>query len=176
MTHPVVRVLDALYLACIWIAGVALLVMCLVIPIGVVARYAFGFGAQWPEPIAILMMVVFTFFGAAAAYRAGAHIAVQMVTDRVPPAVQRACAWFVHVAMLVVSGFIVLWGAKLVQGMMGQTISELPWLAVGVTYLALPLGSLVTVLFVLEHMVFGSQHDRPICTFDHEPGIAEEAI
>lgn len=176
MPHPVVRVLDALYLACIWIAGVALLVMCLVIPIGVVARYAFGFGAQWPEPIAILMMVVFTFFGAAAAYRAGAHIAVQMLTDRVPPPVQRACAWFVHVAMLVVSGFVVLWGAKLVQGMMGQTISELPWLAVGVTYLALPLGSLVTVFFVLEHMVFGSQHARPICTFDHEAGVAEEAI
>jgi len=25
-------------------------------------------------------------------------------------------------------------------------------------------------------MVFGSQHQRPICTFDHEPGVAEEAI
>lgn len=176
MNNPVVRLLDALYLACIWISGAALIVMCVVIPIGVVARYAFGFGAQWPEPIAILMMVVFTFFGAAAAYRAGAHIAVQMLTDRLPPAMQRACAWFVHVAMLAVSCFVLLWGAKLVQAMMGQTISELPWLPVGVTYLALPLGSLVTVLFVLEHMVFGSQHARPICTFDHEPGVAEEAI
>ena len=38
MTHPFVRVLDALYLACIWISGIALIVMCLVIPIGVVAR------------------------------------------------------------------------------------------------------------------------------------------
>ena len=36
---PVVRWLDGLYLACIWIAGVALMVMCLVIPVGVVARY-----------------------------------------------------------------------------------------------------------------------------------------
>lgn len=176
MTHPVVRLLDALYLACIWIAGVALMVMCLVIPVGVVARYVFGFGAQWPEPIAILMMVVFTFFGAAAAYRAGAHIAVQMLTDRLPRVLQACCTWIVHLAMLAVSGFVVVWGFQLVQGMMGQTISELPWLPVGVTYLALPLGSLVTVLFVLEHMVFGSQHDRPICTFDHEPGIAEEAI
>ncbi len=176
MNHPVGRALDALYLACIWIAGVALMVMCLVIPLGVVARYAFGFGAQWPEPIAILMMVVFTFFGAAAAYRAGAHIAVQMLTDRLPPPAQRACAWFVHLAMLAASGFVVIWGFRLVQGMMGQTISELPWLPVGVTYLALPLGSLVTLLFVIEHMVFGSQRDRPVCTIDHEPGVAEEAI
>lgn len=176
MNHPVVRWLDGLYLACIWISGIALVVMCLVIPVGVFARYVLGFGAQWPEPIAILMMVLFTFFGAAAAYRAGAHIAVQMLTDRLPRPLQRACAGFVHLAMLVVSLFVLVYGFKLVEGTMGQTLSELPWLPVGITYLALPLGSLVTLLFVLEHIVFGSQHARPVCTFDHEPGVAEEAI
>jgi TRAP-type C4-dicarboxylate transport system permease small subunit len=176
MSHPVVRLLDALYLACIWISGVALVVMCLVIPVGVFARYVLGFGAQWPEPVAILMMVVFTFFGAAAAYRAGAHIAVQMLTDRLPAPLRRACAGFVHLAMLAASGFVAVWGFQLVKGTMGQTISELPWLPVGITYLALPLGSLVTLLFVLEHIVFGSQHERPVVTFDHEPGVAEEAI
>jgi TRAP-type C4-dicarboxylate transport system permease small subunit len=167
MNHPVLRAMDALYLACIWISGIALTVMCLVIPIGVFARYVLGFGAQWPEPIAILMMVVFTFFGAAAAYRAGAHIAVQMLTDRLPGAPRRACAGFVHLAMLAVSAFVLVWGMQLVLGTMGQTISELPWLPVGVTYLALPLGSLVTLLFVLEHIVFGPQHERPVVTFDH---------
>lgn len=176
MNHPVVRLLDGLYLACIWISGIALVVMCLVIPVGVFARYVLGFGAQWPEPIAILMMVLFTFFGAAAAYRAGAHIAVQMLTDRLPPPLQRACAGFVHLAMLAVSVFVLVYGFKLVEGTMGQTLSELPWLPVGITYLALPLGSLVTLLFVLEHIVFGSQHQRPVCTYDHEPGIAEEAL
>ena len=176
MNHPVVRLLDGLYLACIWISGIALLVMCLIIPLGVFARYVLGFGAQWPEPIAILMMVVFTFFGAAAAYRAGAHIAVQMLTDRLPAPLRRACAGFAHVAMLAASGFVAVWGFQLVQGTMGQTISELPWLPVGITYLSLPLGSLVTLLFVLEHIVFGSQHVRPVVTYDHEPGVAEEAI
>jgi TRAP-type C4-dicarboxylate transport system permease small subunit len=145
MNHPVVRWMDALYLACIWISGIALLVMCLVIPVGVFARYVLGFGAQWPEPIAILMMVVFTFFGAAVAYRAGAHIAVQMLTDRLPPPLQKACAGFVHLAMFTACGFVVVWGLRLVQGTMGQTISELPWLPVGISYLALPLGSLVTL-------------------------------
>ena len=50
--------------------------------------------------------------------------------------------------------------ASCAWGPWGQTISELPWLPVGVTYLPLPLGSLVTLLFVLEHIVFGSQHQR----------------
>ena len=176
MNHPFVRLLDGLYLACIWISGIALVVMCLVIPVGVFARYLLGFGAQWPEPIAILMMVLFTFFGAAAAYRAGAHIAVQMLTDRLPAPLQRACAGIVHLAMAAVSLFVLVYGFKLVQGTMGQTLSELPWLPVGITYLALPLGSVVTLLFVVEHVVFGSQHRRPVCTYDHEPGVAEEAI
>ncbi|RYF36066.1 MAG: TRAP transporter small permease [Comamonadaceae bacterium] len=176
MNHPVVRLLDVLYLACIWISGIALAIMCVVIPLGVVARYVFGFGAQWPEPIAILMMVVFTFFGAAAAYRAGSHIAVQMLTDRLPGVPQRACAWIVHLSMLAVSLFVVVYGMKLVLGTMGQTISELPWLPVGVTYLALPLGSLMTLLFVLEHMVFGSQHGRAVVTYDHEPAVAEVSL
>jgi len=176
MNHPIVRALDGLYLACIWISGIALVIMCVIIPIGVFARYVLGFGAQWPEPIAILMMVLFTFFGAAAAYRAGAHIAVQMLTDRLPPPLRKACAGIVHLCMLALSGFVLVWGLQLVRETMGQTIGELPWLPVGYTYLALPLGSLATLLFVLEHMAFGSQHQRAVVTFDHEPGVAEEAI
>lgn len=175
MNHPVVRLLDALYLACIWISGIALVVMCLVIPVGVFARYVLGVGAQWPEPIAILMMVLFTFFGAAAAYRAGAHIAVQMLTDRLRQPLRRACAGFVHLAMLAASGFVLVWGLQLVKGTMGQTLSELPWLPVGITYLPLPLGSLVTLLFILEHMVFGSQHHRRVVTYDHVPDTAAKA-
>ena len=44
--------------------------MSLIIPWGVFTRYVLGTGSQWPEPIAIMLMVVFTFLGAAAAYRA----------------------------------------------------------------------------------------------------------
>ena len=88
LSSPVQRALDALYLGCIWTAGIAITLMSIIIPIGVVMRYVFGFGAQWPEPIAILLMVVFTFIGAAAAYRAGAHIAVTMLVDRLPAVAQ----------------------------------------------------------------------------------------
>jgi TRAP-type C4-dicarboxylate transport system permease small subunit len=38
---------------------------------------------------------------------------------------------------------------------------------VGITYLPVPLGGLVTALFVVEVMIFGSQQKRAIVTFDH---------
>jgi len=80
--HPVSRLLDLVYLTCIWVAGACIFLMSLFIPWGIFSRYVLGTGSQWPEPISILLMVVFTFLGAACSYRAGAHIAVEMLTQR----------------------------------------------------------------------------------------------
>src|SRR5512147_61522 len=98
---------DALYIACLWIAGIAIVVMSLVIPWGIFARYVLGTGSQWPEPVAILLMVVFTFLGTAVSYRAGAHIAVAMLTDRLGAVPRRLLAGVVHAVMLAVAAFMV---------------------------------------------------------------------
>ena len=73
-------VMDFLYRVSMWIAGVALLVMVAIIPIGIFARYVLNNALSWPEPVAILCMVTFTFIGAAVSYRAGSHIAVSLAT------------------------------------------------------------------------------------------------
>lgn len=163
--HPWGRACDLVYLVCIWVAGAAIVLMSLIVPVGVVMRYFFGVGAQWPEPIAILLMMMFTFIGAAAAYRAGGHIAVSMLTERLPPSAQRTLAICVHALMVIVCVFVVVYGAGLCIKTMGQSIAELPWLPVGVTYLAIPVGAFVTLLFVVENLVWGSQTRRPVVAF-----------
>ncbi len=160
--HPLARPLDALYRGCIWAAGIAIALMSVIVPVGVVMRYVFGVGAQWPEPIAILLMMVFTFIGAAAAYRAGGHIAVTMLTDRLPPTAQAVLARAVDALMLLVCTFVLWYGARLSLETMGQSVAELPILPVGVTYLAIPLGALATLVFVLERIVWGSQVQRAV--------------
>jgi TRAP-type C4-dicarboxylate transport system permease small subunit len=175
MSKKTLKALDGVYLACIWAAGVAIFFMSIIIPVGVFARYVLGFGAQWPEPIAIMLMVVFTFIGAAAAYRAGAHIAVAMLTDRLPRALQKVCVVLVDLGMAGVCLFGVVYGTKLCLGTMGQTLAEISWLPVGITYSPLPLGALLTLIFVIEKMIFGSQHQRPVVTFDHSLEEAEPA-
>ena len=59
------------------------------IPIGIFSRYVLNRGESWPEPIAIICMVTFTFIGAAVSYRAGSHIAVNMLN--LPTACPRRC-------------------------------------------------------------------------------------
>jgi TRAP-type C4-dicarboxylate transport system permease small subunit len=168
MVEKFVRFLDIVYLACIWIAGIAIIVMTIIIPWGVFTRYVFGFGSDWPEPVAILCMVVFTFIGAAASYRAGSHIAVTMLTSRVPLSWRGPLMWIVYVLMALLSLFILIWGAKLCIGTWNQAVGAFPILKVGVTYLPLPIGSGVTLLFVIEQMIAGPQNHRAVVRFDHD--------
>jgi TRAP-type C4-dicarboxylate transport system permease small subunit len=166
--HPVIRALDRLYLASIWFAGIAIFLMSIIIPWGVFARYVLGTGSQWPEPIAILLMMVFTFIGAAAAYRAGAHIAVTMLTEKLPAFAQKLLSVLVDLLMLLVCGFVAWYGTNLCIETWRQPIAELNWLPVGVTYSPLPIGAAITFIFVLERMVFGSQAHRPIVRYEEQ--------
>lgn len=166
MNESIHKALDVVYSCCIWIAGSCIFVMSLIIPWGIFTRYVLGTGSQWPEPIAILLMVVFTFLGAAAAYRAGAHIAVAMLTDRLPAEMRRTLRGVVHLLMLGVSAFMIFYGTRLCMGTWGQSIPELPWLPVGLTYVPLPLGGLVTLLFVLEHVLVGDASRRRVVVYD----------
>jgi len=175
MKHAIPRVLDRLYLFCIWVAGLSLFVMTLVIPWGVYARYVLGYGSQWPEPLATLLMVVFTFFGAAAAYRAGSHIAVTMLTDRVGPKVGHVLEWVVDLLMCAICLFTTVWGFQLCSVTWNQTVAEFPFLSVGITYLPLPVGAILILVFVLEQMVFGAQKHRSVVTFGESAKPHEHA-
>lgn len=168
MDHPLLRLMDRLYLATIWAAGTAIFLMSLIIPWGVFSRYVLGTGSQWPEPIAILLMMVFTFIGASAAYRAGGHIAVGMLTETLPAALQKLLGWVVDLLMLLVCGFVAWYGGNLCIETWGQGIAELPWLPVGATYASLPIGSMITLLFVIEKRVFGPQSHRAIVRYEEQ--------
>ena len=168
MKNTTLRFNDGLYLACIWISGISIFVMSMIIPWGIFTRYVLGTGSQWPEPISILLMVVFTFFGAAAGYRANAHICVAMVTDRMPVGLQKLLAIAMDLLMLLVAVFMTWYGGKLCMETWGQNIGEIPWMPVGATYLPVPIGGVITAIFVIERLVLGRQHHREVVTYDHE--------
>lgn len=169
--------MDALYWACIWIAGLSMVVMTVVIPIQVVSRKWLNAGLSWPEPTSLVCMIIFTFIGAAAAYRAGSHIAVTMLTDRLSPKARAISARIADALMALIAIFIIYYGGDRVLFFMrtGQSLPDFPSLEVYWTYLPLPLGSLATLLFVVESMLFGPQHHRPIVMIGSHGGTTESA-
>ena len=175
MKNTVLRLNDMLYRVCIGIAGLSVLTMTLIIPWGIFARYVLGSGSSWPEPVAILLMVVFTFFGAAASYRAGEHMAVSMAVERMPPMVRKQAALLVQVLMVVVCLFMAVKGFKLCATTWNQFLGEMPSLRVGISYLPIPIGGLVTLVFVLEKLFLGDQSHRRAVRFDIVEA-SEEAV
>jgi len=166
MKNLVLRINDRLYMTCIWVAGLSVLAISLIIPWGVFARYVLGTGSSWPEPTAILLMMVFTFIGAAASYRAGAHMAVAMLTDRMSPGLRRGMSIFSQLLMATICLFMTLWGTKLCLSTWNQFMSALPTLRVGITYMPIPVGGLLTLVFVLEKLLLGDQSNRRVVRFD----------
>jgi TRAP-type C4-dicarboxylate transport system permease small subunit len=148
--------MERLYLACIVVSAAALVAITLVIPYGVFMRYVMNSASSWPEPFAVLAMVLFSFVGGAAAYRANVHIAVQMLTDAVPPAVRGWMLKFADLAMVATALFMLVYGSQLVKVTWNQTIAEFPTLSVGLTYSPIPLGGLFTLLFIVERLWLGT--------------------
>ncbi|MBS4078503.1 MULTISPECIES: TRAP transporter small permease [Pseudomonas] len=166
MKNLLLRINDRIYMTCIWVAGLSVLTISLIIPWGVFARYVLGTGSSWPEPTAILLMMVFTFIGAAASYRAGAHMAVAMITDRLAPDMRRTMSIVSQVLMATICLFMTIWGSKLCLSTWNQFMSALPTLRVGITYMPIPVGGALTLIFVLEKLFLGDQSNRRVVRFD----------
>ena len=147
--------MQALYVACIVLSGFALVAITLMIPAGVFMRYVMNDPLQWPEPASVIMMVLFSFVGGAAVYRANAQIAVEALMRAVGPRSRRAMQWGVHACMLIVAAFMLGYGIHLCLITAGNTIAEFPWLSVGIVYLPIPLGGALTALFIVEKMWLG---------------------
>jgi TRAP-type C4-dicarboxylate transport system permease small subunit len=149
------RAMDALYLVCVTVAGSALVLIAAVIPWAVFTRYVLNSAASWPEPAAVLLTIVLTFFGAAACYRLGLHMSVSFFADLLPPLLRRLVEFVVELLMGLFAVFMVIWGVKLVEATWANSIADFPFLSVGVTYLPIPIGGALLLLFVIEHMTIG---------------------
>jgi TRAP-type C4-dicarboxylate transport system permease small subunit len=147
--------MDALYRFCVIVAGGALVLISAVIPWGVFTRYVLNSAASWPEPMAILLTIVLTFFGAAACYRAGTHMSVSVAVRAMPLPLRRVVEPFAEGLVALVGLFMVIWGARLVDATWHQSIAEFPSLSVGLTYLPIPVAGGITLLFVAERLLIG---------------------
>jgi TRAP-type C4-dicarboxylate transport system permease small subunit len=149
------KAMQALYIACIALSGIALVAITLIIPAGVFMRYVMNDPLQWPEPASVIMMVFFSFVGGAAVYRSNAQIAVEALIRAVPPDVEKAMRWGVHACMLAIAAFMFGYGIVLCHTTWGNTMAEFPALSVGVVYMPIPTGGLLTLLFIIEKIWLG---------------------
>ena len=147
------RAMDAIHRACLFAAGCCLIIIVLIIPYGVFCRYVLRSAASWPEPIAILLMIILSFLSAVVCYREYLHIGVGVLPMFLQGTARTALGWLLEACMLVTNLFMLWWGIKLVGITWFQTIPEFPLMTVGMSYLPIPIGGGLTALFVIERFM-----------------------
>jgi TRAP-type C4-dicarboxylate transport system permease small subunit len=147
-------------------AGAAgLVLMTAIIGWQVFGRYVMGSSPSWAEQAALILMIWYVFFAAAAGVREGFHIRILALQSAVQP---RTAAKMRMAAHLVVAGCgiaLVIWGSELVERTWTHVIPTL-FLPRGLAYLALPLSGALMTLFVLELLLEDARHED---SADKEP-------
>jgi TRAP-type C4-dicarboxylate transport system permease small subunit len=153
------KLMDALYLGCVAVAGVALVLISAVIPWAVFTRYVLNSAASWPEPTAILLTIVLTFIGAAACYRRRVHMNVSYFVLLLPAPLRIVAELLAEALVAAMALFMMVYGLKLVEATWYNTIADFPALSVGVTYLPIPIGGAFLLLFVVERVILGAPEE-----------------
>ena len=131
MKAQYIRVMDEIHRACLFLAGACLVIIVITIPYGVFCRYVLNSAASWPEPLAVLLMIVMSFLSAVVCYREYLHIGVGVLPAFLDEPAKTYLGWFLEVCMLATNLFMLVGGIKLVQATWYQAIPEFPIIWVG---------------------------------------------
>jgi TRAP-type C4-dicarboxylate transport system permease small subunit len=146
------RLMAAINTACLFVAGLCLVLITIIIPYGVFCRYVLNSAASWPEPMAVLLMIVLSFLSAVVCYREHLHIGVGLLPSALPALGKAALGWVIELLMMGTNLFMLWYGIKLVQATWHQSVAEFPLVSVGLVYLPIPIGGALTVLFIIERL------------------------
>ena len=161
MRDQYVRAMDHLQRFCVIVSGICLVVITLIIPWGVFTRYVLNSAASWPEPLAVLLMIWFSFMSAAICYREYLHIGVQVIPAMLKGNAKIACGWLIEICMAGTSIFMLWYGTNLVKVMWYPSIADFPIVSTGISYLPVPIGGAIVTLFVIERLWTGKLFHEP---------------
>ena len=153
MKQQYIHAMDAVHGACLFVAGACLVIITAIVPYGVFTRYVLNSAASWPEPMAVLLMIVLSFLSAVVCYREHLHIGVGILPALLGEPAKSVLGALLEICMLATNLFMLVWGIKLVEATWYQSLAEFPIVTAGMTYLPIPIGGALTMLFVIERFL-----------------------
>jgi TRAP-type C4-dicarboxylate transport system permease small subunit len=156
--HLIIRWLDRAERLITATTAVIMIVLSALICWQVFSRYVLNSSPFWIEEISVISLMWIGLLGAAGCVWTESHMSLELVVAKLPETVR---IWLRALTDLAIAGFALFLcdrGIFLVQRTMSGTLSSLP-LAVGYTYLILPIAGGLMVLFALVRAISGvSRH------------------
>jgi TRAP-type C4-dicarboxylate transport system permease small subunit len=113
----------------------------------VLARAILNIDIAWNTEFGEFCLVWATFVGAGAAARRGSHMRIGELVEAANPRLRRFLEITTRIGVLFLLGLLVWRGMLIVNRTMDQEMSVLYW-PVGLQYLAMPVGSLLSAIYV----------------------------
>ncbi len=132
--------------------AIGLIAMTAIIGWQVFGRYLLNSSPAWAEQTALVLMIWYVFFAAAAGVREGFHIRILAMESVLPPGGRRAMRFIAHLVVGFSGVAIAIWGGELVARTWSHVIPTLG-LPRGVAYLPVPLSGVLIAIFTIELML-----------------------
>ena len=129
--------------------AIGLVAMTAIIGWQVFGRYVLNSSPSWAEQTALLLMIWYVFFAAAAGVREGFHIRILAMEALLPERGRRIMRLLAHLVVGACGVAIAIWGSELVARTWGHVIPTLG-LSRGFAYLPLPLSGVLIAFFTVE--------------------------
>lgn len=127
------------------IAGAALVIVVAAVCWGVLTRYVTAQPAPWAGEVAGMGFAWLVFLGAAAGYKRGLHVSIDILTQLLPRPVERALGLVVQCAILAFAAYVVWLGVGFTIRNLGNPSAVLR-IPQSIIYLAVTLGFLSIAL------------------------------
>lgn len=154
------RINSAASLGLLYVGAAGLILMTAVIGWQVFGRFVLNSSPSWAEQLALLLMIWFVFFAAAAGVREGFHIRILALESVLSPASRSRMRLAAHLVVGASGLTIAIWGGELVARTWSHVIPTLG-LPRGFAYLPLPLSGLLMAFFTIELILEDAAGEEP---------------
>jgi TRAP-type C4-dicarboxylate transport system permease small subunit len=172
----IIKALNAVHIALVWIACALILGMVVIIATNVFLRFAFNTGILWSEEIALLFIVWFVFISFGLGVRQRLHITLSILPrGKIPAWLDATLDIAGEIIMLIVGAVMVIYGNTLV-GFTMRSIMPATGLPAGMMYLALPFAGVSIVVESLLHLLRWDGNDAALDAFLSGEGKASDVF
>lgn len=122
----------------------------------IIFRYVLKQSLSWSEELATFIFTWLTFIGASVATKERAHINVEMIINSIKSrTIKKIIAIFANLMSILFLGIVSYYGFIMANTLiqLGKTSSSMPFLKIGFIYFAIPIGSLIMVLHLIEIII-----------------------
>ncbi|WP_299151818.1 TRAP transporter small permease [uncultured Tateyamaria sp.] len=144
--------LDGIALLCRVVTGVALVVLTVIFGWLVFGRYVLNATPTWVEQVALLLVMLIAFLGAAVGVHENTHLSVSVLRTTVPARVRTVLLVISDLLMAGFGGLMLWFGAQLTLFKWGSLIPLIQW-PEGLRSLPLTIGGGLILLFSAGHLI-----------------------